>query len=64
MLIRDIRNDFEIIDGVKFMAPSLGMGHGTIVIEKYDFSRRARYDCRNFFKINYETRHRYKKRHL
>lgn len=30
MLINDVRNDYEIIEGVKFMAPSPGIGHGTI----------------------------------
>ena len=30
MLVSDIQNDYEIIEGVKFMAPSPGMGHGTI----------------------------------
>lgn len=27
MLVSDVRNDYEIIEGVKFMAPSPGMGH-------------------------------------
>ena len=27
MLVNDIRNDYEIIEGVKFMAPSPGFGH-------------------------------------
>ena len=30
MIVSDIRNDYEIIEGVKFMAPSPDMGHGTI----------------------------------
>ena len=30
MLVSDIRDDYEIIEGVKFMAPSADMGHGTV----------------------------------
>ena len=30
MLAIDVRDDYEIIEGAKFMAPSPGMGHGTI----------------------------------
>lgn len=32
MQISDIRDDYEIIEGVKFMAPSADMGHGTVVM--------------------------------
>ena len=32
MIVSDIRNDYEIIEGVKFMAASPNMGHGTIVM--------------------------------
>ena len=32
MQISDIRDDYEIIEGVKFMAASPDMGHGTIVM--------------------------------
>ena len=30
MSVSDVRNDYEIIEGVKFMSPSPDMGHGTI----------------------------------
>ena len=30
MLVSDVRDDYEIIEGVKFMAPSPGWGHSTV----------------------------------
>lgn len=32
MLTYDLRDDYEIIEGVKFMAPSADMGHGTVTV--------------------------------
>ena len=32
MLVSDVRDDYQIIEGVKLMSPSPGMGHGTVVM--------------------------------